>query len=174
MVGIDVYIPHYKYHVKPHSPPCFSSACAAAIVIEITFFICTNRINLVNLKESWARLVNAAKRFLKLQNLYMLIKQKSPLLPRKLDFWWISSVPNKGKSAIPHLFNDLEVLSSAFHKANMFAKNNSKNSNLDYLGILLPTFHSRTNLKLYISVAPKIFLSEFILCKGEQPLQGME
>ena len=76
---------------------------------------------------------------------------------------------------MPHLFNDLEVLSSAFDKANMFAKNNSKNSNLDYLGIILPTFHSRTNLKLYnISVAPKIFLSEFILCKAEQPLQSME
>ena len=38
MVGIDVYIPHYKYHVKPHSPPCFSSACAAAIVHRNHFF----------------------------------------------------------------------------------------------------------------------------------------
>ena len=31
-VGIDVYIPHRKYHVKPHSSPWFSAACAAAIV----------------------------------------------------------------------------------------------------------------------------------------------
>ena len=31
-VGIDVYIPHRKYQVKPHSPPWFSTACAAAIV----------------------------------------------------------------------------------------------------------------------------------------------
>ena len=30
-VGIDV-IPHCKYQVKPHSPPWFSAACAAAIV----------------------------------------------------------------------------------------------------------------------------------------------
>ena len=29
--GIDVYIPHRKYQVKPHSPPWFSAACAAAI-----------------------------------------------------------------------------------------------------------------------------------------------
>ena len=31
-VGIDVYIPHRKYVVKPHSSPWFSPACAAAIV----------------------------------------------------------------------------------------------------------------------------------------------
>ena len=31
-VGIDVYIPHRKYQVKPHSSPWFSAACAAAIV----------------------------------------------------------------------------------------------------------------------------------------------
>ena len=31
-VGIDVYIPHRKYQVKPHSSPWFSAVCAAAIV----------------------------------------------------------------------------------------------------------------------------------------------
>ena len=31
-VGIDVYIPHRKYQVKPHSSPWFSAACATAIV----------------------------------------------------------------------------------------------------------------------------------------------
>ena len=31
-VGIDVYIPHRKYQVKPHSSPWFSAACAAATV----------------------------------------------------------------------------------------------------------------------------------------------
>ena len=31
-VGIDVYIPHCKYQVKPHSSPWFSAACEAAIV----------------------------------------------------------------------------------------------------------------------------------------------
>ena len=31
-VGIDVYIPHHKYQVKPHSSPWFSAAFAAAIV----------------------------------------------------------------------------------------------------------------------------------------------
>ena len=37
-VGIDVYIPHRKYQVKPHSSPWFSAACAAAIVHTNHFF----------------------------------------------------------------------------------------------------------------------------------------
>ena len=32
-VGIDVYVPHRKYQVKPHSSPLFSAACATAIEI---------------------------------------------------------------------------------------------------------------------------------------------
>ena len=42
-------------------------------------------------------------------------------------------------------------------KAKLFAKNFSKNSNLDDSGISLPVFHSRTNLKLHnISVTLKM------------------
>ena len=80
----------------------------------------------------------------------MLIKQKSPSLPRNfglwtfgsLDFWPIAnSVIKKGKFAIPPLFNGLEVMSSASDKAKLFAENFTKNS--------LPVFSSRTNLKLF-------------------------
>ena len=50
-VGIDVYIPHRKYHVKPHSRPWLSAACAAAIANRNHFFFdCTNGVNLLNLK----------------------------------------------------------------------------------------------------------------------------
>ena len=49
-VGIDVYILQHKYQVKPHSSPWFSAVCAAAIVIEIIFFVFTNRINLLKLQ----------------------------------------------------------------------------------------------------------------------------
>ena len=52
--------------------------------IEIIFFCCTRRINLLILKYSSDRLVIIAKGFLKLPNLHMIIKQKSPLLPRNL------------------------------------------------------------------------------------------
>ena len=31
-IVIDVYIPHRKNHIKPHSSPWFSASCAAAIV----------------------------------------------------------------------------------------------------------------------------------------------
>ena len=37
-VGIDVYIPHCKYQVKPHSSPLVSAACAATIVHQNHFF----------------------------------------------------------------------------------------------------------------------------------------
>ena len=49
------------------------------------------------------------------------------------------------------------MLSSVFDKAKLFAKNFSKNSNLDDSGISLPVFPSRTNLKLNnLSVTPKM------------------
>ena len=37
-VGIDVYVPHCKYQVKPHSSLWFSAACVAAIVYKNNFF----------------------------------------------------------------------------------------------------------------------------------------
>ena len=49
-IGIDVYIPHRKYQVKPHLSPWFSAARAAAIVHINHFFLCTKRINLLILK----------------------------------------------------------------------------------------------------------------------------
>ena len=36
--GIDVYIPHHIYQVRPRSSPWFSAACAAAIVHRNNFF----------------------------------------------------------------------------------------------------------------------------------------
>ena len=49
------------------------------------------------------------------------------------------------------------MLSSASDKAKLFGENFSMNSNLDYSGISLPIFPSRTNLKLHnISVTPKM------------------
>ena len=68
-----------------------------------------------------------------------------------------SNLLNKGKSAVPFLFNGQEVLSDASDKAKLFAENFSKNSDLDDSGISLHVFPSRTNLKLHnISVTLKI------------------
>ena len=77
--------------------------------IEIIFFARTNRINLLNLKESSDRLVIIAKGFLKLPNLHDAIKAKAFIICQKLgclNFLQIAnSVLNKGKSAIPPLYN---------------------------------------------------------------------
>ena len=67
-----------------------------------------------------------------------------------------NTILNKGKSTIPPLFNGPEVLSSASDKEKLFAENFSKNSNLDDSSIYLPVFSSRTNVKLHISVIPKM------------------
>ena len=90
------------------------------------------------------------------------------------DFWQIvNSVLNKGKSAIPPPFNSPEVLYSASDKAKSFAKNFSKNSNLDDSGISLPVFPSRTNLKLHnIFVTPKMVkkvITNLDFSKGSSP-----
>ena len=104
-------------------------------------------------------------------------KTKESITSQKLgsrDFWQIAnSVLNKGKSAIPTLFNGTELLSSASDKAKLFAGIFSLNSNLDDLGVSLPVFPSRTNLKLHnISLTPKMIrkvVMNFDLSKASGP-----
>ena len=80
------------------------------------------------------------KRFLKLPNLHMLIKHKSPSFPRN---WALGTF---GES--------LKMFST---KVNLLSENISKSCNLDDSGVSLPIFPSRTNLKLHnISVTPKM------------------
>ena len=75
------------------------------------------------------------------------------------EAWFFSRIANgllnKGRSAIP-LLNNPEVFSSAYNKAQLFAKNFYKNSNIDDSSISLPVFPSRTNLELHnISATPR-------------------
>ena len=73
------------------------------------------------------------------------------------DFWQIANnVLSKGKSVILPILNGPEVLSCVSDKAKFFDQNFSKNSNLDDSGISLSLFPFRTNLKLHISVTPKM------------------
>ena len=160
-VGIDVYIPHRKYQVKPHSSPWFSAACAAAIVHRNHFFHLYQQNKTSESKVKFRQASNRWKRVLEAAKLAYATKTKESITSQKLgsrDFWRIAnSVLNKGKSAIPPLFNGPEVLSSGSDKAKLFAKNFSKNSNLDDPGVSLPVFPSRTNLKLHnISITPKM------------------
>ena len=112
-------------------------------------------------KAKFRQASNHCKRVLEAAKLAYATKTKESITSQKLgsrDFWRIAnSVLNKSKSAIPPLFNGSEVLSSAYEKAKLFAKNFSKNSNLDDSGISLPVFLSRTNLKLHnISITPEM------------------
>ena len=45
-----MYIPHFKYQIKPYSSSWFSAVCVAAIVHINHFFVFANRINVINLK----------------------------------------------------------------------------------------------------------------------------
>ena len=103
-------------------------------------------------KVKFRQASNHCKRVLENAKLAYANKTKESITSQKLGsqvFWRIAnSVLKKGKSAIPLLFINPEVLSSASDKGKLFAENLSKNSNLDDSVISLPVFASRTNLKL--------------------------
>ena len=63
-VGIDVYIPHRKYQVKPHSSPWFSAACAEAIVQRNHFFHLYQQNKSSESKVKFRQASNHCKRFL--------------------------------------------------------------------------------------------------------------
>ena len=138
----------------------FSAACAPTIVHRNHFFHLHQKDKSPDSKVKFRQASNRSKRVLEAAKLAYANKRKEFITSQKLgscDFWQIAnSVLNKGKSAIPPLFNGPEVLSSASDKAKLFTENFSKNSNLDDLGISLPVFLSRTNLKLHnISELPR-------------------
>ena len=103
-VGIDVYIPHRKYQVKPHSSPWFSPACAAAIAHRNNFFRLHPREKSSDSKVKFRQVSNCCKRVLEAAKLAYPSKTKESITSQKLgcrDFWQIAnSVLNKGKSAI--------------------------------------------------------------------------
>ena len=125
-VGIDVYILHRKHQVKPHLSPWFSASCAAAIVHRNHFFRLYQKDKSSDSKLKFRQASNHCKRVLEAAKLAYANKTKESINSQKLgscDFWQIAnSVLNKGKSAIPLLFNGPEVLSSASVKAKLFAE----------------------------------------------------
>ena len=136
------------------------AACSAAIVYRNHFFQLYQNRKSSDSKVKFRQASNRCERVLEAAKLAHANKTKESILPRNLilvTFGDLLIVSQQGKSAIPLLFNHQEVLSSASDKAQLFAENFSKNSNLDDSGIFLPVFTSRTNLKLLnISVTPKM------------------
>ena len=146
-------------------------------MVHRNHFFCLYQLNKSSeSKVNFRQAIIVTEGFLKLPNLQMLIKQTSPSFPRNVALQTFgklqiaNSVLNKGKSAIPPLFNDPVVLSSASVKAKLFAENFSEISNLDDSGISLPVFPSITNLKLHnTSVTPKMIITNLDLSKASGP-----
>ena len=80
-VGIDVYIPHRKYQVKPHSSPLFSAACAVAIVNRNHFFRSYQKDKSSDSKIKFRQASNCCKGFLKLSNLHVITKKRVHYFP---------------------------------------------------------------------------------------------
>ena len=125
-VGIDVYIPHRKYQVKPHSSPWFSASCAVAIVHRNHFCRLYQKDKISYSKVNFRQASNRCKRVLESAKLAYANKTKESIFSQKrgcCDFWRITnSVLNKSKSVIPPLLNGPEVLSSASDKQKCLLK----------------------------------------------------
>ena len=98
-VGIDVYIPHCKYQVTPHSSPWFSAAFAAAMVRRIPFFRLYQQNKSSELKVKFRQTGNRCKRVLEAAKLVSANKTKESITCQKFrfrHFWRIAnSVLNK-------------------------------------------------------------------------------
>ena len=83
-VGIDVYSPHRKYQVKPHSSPWFSAACAAAIVYRNHFFCLYQREKSSHSKVKFRQASNHCKRVREDPKLAYANKIKESITSQKL------------------------------------------------------------------------------------------
>ena len=91
----------------------------------------------------------------------MLIKQKSPSLPRSLVLLTFGELPIVFSTKVNLLYLFYSAAQRCYLlppiKQYCLLKTFAKNSNLDHSDISLPVFPSRTNLKLHnISVTPKM------------------
>ena len=101
-MGIDVYIPHRKYQVKPHLSPWFSAACVAPIVHRNHFLRLYKKNKSSESKVKFRQVINHCKRVLEAAKLaYATTTTRKSTTSKKLgskDFWRIAnSVLNKGK-----------------------------------------------------------------------------
>ena len=93
-VGVDVYIPDQKYQVKPHSSPCFSAICAAAIVYINHFFHLYHKDKSSESKVKFRQGSNCCKRVLEVAKLACANKTKGFITSQKLCSWDLWSIAN--------------------------------------------------------------------------------
>ena len=160
LIGIDTFVPHRKFETKPHSPPWFSSVCASAIAHRNYYFNQYRRDGSAASRQSYRRASNACKRVISEAKTTYSQRIRESISSQKIgsrDFWRIyNSVVNSGKSAIPPLFNGLQVISSSKDKANLLAQLFAENSSLDDSDAVLPEFPAKTDRSLdSITITPK-------------------
>ena len=89
-VGINVYIPHRKYQIKPHSFPWFPAGCAATIGHRNHFFCLYEKDKFSDSKVKFRQASNRCKRVLGAAKRTYTNKTKEYITSHKLvscDFW---------------------------------------------------------------------------------------
>ena len=86
-VGIEVYVPHRKYQVKPHSSSWFLASCAAAIVHRNHFFCLYQKYKSSESKVKFRQASNFCKRVLEAAKLAYANKRKEFITFQKLGSW---------------------------------------------------------------------------------------
>ena len=80
---MDVYIPHHKHQVKPHSSPWFSAACAAATAHRNHFFRLYQKDKSSASKVKFIQASNRCKRVLEAATLAYTNKTKESITSQK-------------------------------------------------------------------------------------------
>ena len=84
--GIDVYIPHRKYQVKPYSSPSFSAVCAAAVDHRNHFFRLYQKDKSSVSKVKFRQACNRCKKVLEAARFAYANKTKESITSQKLGF----------------------------------------------------------------------------------------
>ena len=103
-IGIDVYTPHRKYQVKPHSSSWLSAAFAAGISHKNFFFFCLyQQKKSFESKVKFSQASNDCKMVLEAGKLAYANKTKESITSQKPGFWDFREIANsvlsKEKSA---------------------------------------------------------------------------
>ena len=86
-IGIDIYILHCKYQVKPHLSPQFLTACAAAIVHGNHFFYLHQQNKSLESKVKFRQASNCCKRVLEAVKFVYANKTKESITSQKRGSW---------------------------------------------------------------------------------------
>ena len=156
-VGIDVYIPHRKYQVKPHSSPWFSAAYAAAIVHRNHIFPLYHQNKSSESRVKFRQANNGCKRVVEAAKLAYATES---ITSQKLGSWNFGELPIVFSTEVNLLY--LHYSTARRCCLLHLMKQNFENSTLDDSGISLPVFPFITNLQLHNTYVTLKMVKKFI------------